>query len=410
LKTCIYCGLEKPEDEFSDEHIWPDALGGDYLPAEVWRTDDVCARCNSLSGVYVDGAFIRSWIGYAERSRGALEYLAGHGKPAAMPLNYLGQLHDLPVPAGHVAEYWAGPCGANIVHIRPDSGDGQWNAYGGGDPKARKATAGRVYMALTSEDQFWIFTSLMSFKRHFKRAQRFVVNMEMPSGWPFLEPDLTDAVQAEDMKAVQAVLDAGKRGDRLHTQLLTTRDVGTRMLAKLALGLGYKLLGASFLNTPYAAHLRAGFREADAEKRRTIPVKGSGYLAGSKLAELGSALTWTGGWVLVVQRAHGQLLLTVVAPSGQLMTVAISDDAALVSTLDNVYDEGVVWITVPPAEEAVGPKALPDYLNYTLNGAADPDLEGLAAKRGDAGTLPPCGREVSAEDSREVIEPGPPPS
>jgi len=74
MKTCIYCAMKNADDEFSDEHIWPDALGGDFLPADVWRTNDVCRRCNSLSGVFVDGAFIRSWLGNAERSSGARDH------------------------------------------------------------------------------------------------------------------------------------------------------------------------------------------------------------------------------------------------------------------------------------------------------------------------------------------------
>src|SRR5688500_7383766 len=97
MRTCIYCGEEKEENSFSDEHIWPDALGGDYLP-DFWRTNDVCQRCNSLSGVFVDGAFIRSWIGSAERATGALEYLdvSRPGK-SILPLDYLGKLQDVPV-------------------------------------------------------------------------------------------------------------------------------------------------------------------------------------------------------------------------------------------------------------------------------------------------------------------------
>jgi hypothetical protein len=60
MKTCIYCGEDKGASEFSDEHIWPEALGGDHLP-DFWRTDDVCEKCNNLSGLYVDGAFVKGW-------------------------------------------------------------------------------------------------------------------------------------------------------------------------------------------------------------------------------------------------------------------------------------------------------------------------------------------------------------
>ncbi len=185
MKTCIYCGEENDESEFSDEHIWPDALGGDALP-NFWRTDDVCRKCNSLSGLYVDGAFIKGWAGGAERATGALEYLPVNDPGrAVLPLNYIGKLPDPNIPVDEVAEYWAGPCGANVFHFRPaDEGD-RWATYASGDPRKMKkaATAGRAYIALTSSDSFWVLASLASFRAHFKKATLFVTNASIPPEW-----------------------------------------------------------------------------------------------------------------------------------------------------------------------------------------------------------------------------------
>jgi len=153
MKTCIYRSEEKNAKEFSDEHIRPDALGGDFLP-DFWRTDDVCQRCNSVSGVFVDGAFIRSWMGSAERSTGARDYLdVNHADKAILPLNFIGKIQDIPIADDEIAEYWAGPCGANIVHFRPSDNDVLWNTYVGGDPRAlgKRTKAGRAYMALIVE-------------------------------------------------------------------------------------------------------------------------------------------------------------------------------------------------------------------------------------------------------------------
>jgi hypothetical protein len=136
VKTCLYCGLEKSNDAFSDEHIWPDALGGDHLPL-LWRTDEVCVNCNSMSGVFVDGSFTKSWVGAAERATGAGEYLSPNQPSAGvLLLDYIGPLPDVPTRQGEIAEYWCGPCGANIIHIRPDDSDEHWKSYAGGDPRA----------------------------------------------------------------------------------------------------------------------------------------------------------------------------------------------------------------------------------------------------------------------------------
>jgi hypothetical protein len=126
MKKCIYCGRDKPLVDFSDEHIWPDALGGDFLEP-LWRTEDVCQRCNALSGVFVDGAFIKSVFGGGERASGVREYIdAANPNSVCLPLNYLGRLSDLSLPSNETAEFWAGPCGANILHIRPADEDDQW--------------------------------------------------------------------------------------------------------------------------------------------------------------------------------------------------------------------------------------------------------------------------------------------
>ena len=50
---------EKSDSEFSLEHIWPDKLGG-ALCSSLFKTRDVCKRCNNVAGVFIDGAFIKS--------------------------------------------------------------------------------------------------------------------------------------------------------------------------------------------------------------------------------------------------------------------------------------------------------------------------------------------------------------
>lgn len=148
MKTCIYCGQDKPEEEFSDEHIWPDALGGDFLPP-FWRTDDVCGKCNSASGVFVDGAFIKSFFVSAERSLDALDYLDPDKAIGILPLSYLGTFQNIATQEGEVADFWVCAPGANIIHFRKASEEGIWDAYAGGDPRrqSKRSKAGRYWSA-----------------------------------------------------------------------------------------------------------------------------------------------------------------------------------------------------------------------------------------------------------------------
>ena len=245
-------------------------------------------------------------------------------------------------------------------------------------------------MALTSDHEFWIAVSLLSFHHQFGRAERFVVNMDIPAGWPFKEPDRSDPVQSEDMKAVDSLTGASRTGKEIHLQQVISVDTGNRMLAKLGLAVGYKLLGAAFLETENGENLRRGMREAKFEKRQGLTVHGSGLFGQSGLEAVQDVLAWRGGWVLLVNMVEGKLSLSVIVPSGKSMTVLISDDAALVENLDPKYEDGVIWVTVPAAGEAVGPIPLAEYLAHKTGMSTLPTLVSLEAKRGDLAKLPPC--------------------
>jgi hypothetical protein len=393
MRTCVYCGDEKEEKEFSDEHIWPDALGGDHLN-NFWRTDDVCRGCNSASGVYVDGAFIKSFAGAAERSDSALEYVTvSRPEKVVLPLNYLGYLRDLPTNEGEVAEFWVGPCGANIVHFRPSDLEDNWAAFASGDPRLgrKPATAGRVYMALTSEDPFWIEVSLSTFKAHFKRAAHFVTNAELrPEDAPLKQPDLTDLIQAKDMAAFNSILTATMAGKSTNVRVKTGPDLGARFMAKLALAVGYKLFGTAYLATDYAKEMRRGFREANPEKRRSIRINGIGYWQSPGLAGAEEVLKWPGAWVLMLMTIDGAVQLNIVTPRGRTMHVTVTADAFLVAGMDGSYRNGIAWLTVPELGEAVGPIELPDYIAHQLGERAMSELDAIHAKRIDPGSLPSC--------------------
>jgi hypothetical protein len=395
VRKCVYCRRDKPLADFSDEHIWPDALGGDSLEP-FWRTKDVCERCNNLSGLFVDGAFIKGLFGNSERAIGAWEYIDVE-KPGTviLPLYYCGVLKS-PAPAsGEIAEYWAGPCGANIVHIRPNDIGDQWTSYAGGDPRAKEVAAGRAYMALTSSHPFWIHVSFNSFKAHFKRARRTVTNVQFtPPTVEYLGtfmPDPNDQTQASDMGVMEEVTSAGKEKKSLKTSLVIKLVTGTRMLAKLALAVGYKLFGVGFLNSEYGNTLRLSLWERDTNRRNKHAVYGTGYLGQQPFADLKGILHWPGGWVLLLKvSVLRTLVLFVLTPTGKTMSVMVTDSAVLLETLDDSFTEGKVWLTIPSLSRSEGPIGLPDYTAHVAGVRRICVLEAIEAMRVDRSSLPPC--------------------
>ena len=392
MTTCIYCEEEKAKAQFSNEHIWPQALGGDTLP-EFWQTNNVCGECNNLSGLFVDGAFVKSWFGSAERSTDALYAESKPPLKLVLPLSYLGKVEDVPIDEGLVAEFWTMPCGANIVHIRSDDKEELWGIYAGGDPRLanRRNKAGSVYVVLTSEEPFWIFTTLASVKSHFKKASRFVVNMEVPEGpASFSALDRNDESQARDMVTVQAIIDVAAKQQSLRNSITVPVDVGNRLLAKLGLAVGYQLLGKPFLETEYSKTLRTAFREANYEKRKKSLVRGSGYLGNSLGKALEQRLRFPAAWVLLIWRTGECLGFHVITPSGKKMSVVVCDDPILMEKLDEVYDDGVVWLTLPALETAIGPLEFPNYIAHKIGEQGLPILTELEEKRVDFDSLPPC--------------------
>lgn len=392
MTTCIYCEKEKPKEQFSNEHIWPQALGGDTLPV-FWQTSEVCGQCNNLSGLFVDGAFVKSWFGSAERSTDSLYAESKPPSKLILPLSYLGKMEDVPIEEGFVAEFWTMPCGANIVHIRSDDKEELWGTYTGGDPRLanRRNKAGSVYLALTSAEPFWILTTLASVKSLFKKASRFVVNMEIPEGsTSFSAVDRNDENQARDMVAVQAIIEAGEKQQSLRTSIAVTVDVGNRLLAKLALAVGYQLLGKPFLETEYSKMLRAAFREADYEKQKKSLVRGSGYLGDTLGKSVEQRLRLPGAWVLLIWRTGECLGQHIITPSGKTMSVVVCDDPILLGKLPEVYNDGVVWLCLPALETAIGPLEFPNYIAHQIGERRLAMLTELEEKRVAFDSLPPC--------------------
>lgn len=403
MRRCIYCGLRKAEEEFSDEHIWPEALGGDFLPP-FWRTDDVCRVCNNRSGLFVDGAFIKSFFVSGERAYDGLEYLDPDKPTGMLPLNYLGTIQDIVSKEGEVADFWVCAPGANIVHFRNADERGNWAAYAGGDP--RRAKAGRIVFGLTSTHPYWLCTAISSVKRHFPKAEKFVTNLELPpTAKHFKEINVQIPQQLADLEYFKEIEASSVQGRKLHMRVAIDAGADTRFLAKLALATGYKLFGPQFLQTPYGLDLRRAFQETSLEKRLKIPIRGSGYLRSINLNGLEEKLRWPGGWVLFLLRHRNSLSLTVQPPSGRGMVIKITDDRQMLELLGPEYSVSKAWLTIPAAARSVGPISFPEYLAHQMGQSVHPELLGLEGLRGRKDRLPPTG--IFEPIGRELAAGGP---
>ena len=103
-KRCIYCNQDKYEDEFSLEHIFPDALGGKYAN-KLFKTRQVCKKCNNLAGLYVDSLFVKNFFLTKLFFSNYIGYFDFKKKPY-IPFTYMGFYEHIEHPQYKFCEAW----------------------------------------------------------------------------------------------------------------------------------------------------------------------------------------------------------------------------------------------------------------------------------------------------------------
>lgn len=254
---CLYCDKEKEADEYSLEHIFPDALGGSLF-SEVFKTRRVCRRCNSTSGLYIDGPFIKNIFSKNDASKAYLSYV-DLTKPAAMPLQYMGILENFVGEDSEVCEVWLGPDGGIIYHVRQKA-DTCFDTMIGGNPINNRKNNGWITIFTQNADSYWNVVLLKSCKNYFGNARKISGNIE--AKFYFDEPTLKESNTLKFFQSISQEMHNGK----------ITIQIGfeQRFLAKLALGLGYNLFGQAFLNSQYSQTLRNAMWEKDLNKRSKL--------------------------------------------------------------------------------------------------------------------------------------------
>jgi hypothetical protein len=381
VQNCIYCGRDKPLNEFSLEHIFPESLGG-ALCNDLFKTRRVCQRCNNLAGLFIDGPFIKSWFRNNDDALASREYLSLEAHDSTLPLIYMGEVHSISTDE-EVCESWLGPSGEHVYHFHMRD-DERFASYLGGDPIARRKDTGRAYLALTASHPWWISLALRSFTAHFRRARRYALNFQITA-----DPQDQALVHNPDEHARTHIAKIGSLGNGPRSLKMNVQiNVEARFAAKVARALGYNLFGDRFLATPYAEHLKSAMWEQDDEVRGDIPVQGSGLWAtsGSDLAKI---LAWRGAYSVVLAPTGDLLGLSVFTPSGRSMHVAVSDQPEMWSGVESRYlREGFVYIIAPQAKKFVGPVSLTEYVAHVTGAFRHAGLGDLETTRLDLALLP----------------------
>lgn len=370
MKSCIYCaGASGPSTE-TLEHIWPKALGG-AVCGDIFKTRQVCRRCNNEAGLWVDGAFLRNLLIQQERMLCDAAYYAP-GAPTLPGFVYLGEDVEFPIEAGEVCERWLGPSGETLGFVHGRDAE-RWFGYAGGNPIERKQhDPGRVYLGLVDRGTWRALVALEGALDQF-RSTRFHCLTQV-DGLPdrlaarlVSDRDRTPQEQRE----VDWIKD---RAPRHHIRAPVTLNFDHRFLAKLALGIGANAVGRCFPASAYADELRNLLRRTGSDDDDS-QVQGSGFWSetSSAMALMGAERAWT----VVLQSMPEGLVMIVVLPSGRTLTVLVAPRAILAEAMHGHYHEGVAHIIVPVRRAYIGPVRLPDLVHSRLSGRGLPALQAL---------------------------------
>ena len=381
-RICIYCERSKDDSEFSLEHIFPQELGGN-LSSDLFKTRSVCARCNSLMGLFVDGMFLKNWFRVAYNAESAREYIDITSPSSVEPLIYMGQIKSLSLSNDEVCELWLGACGSVYYHFHA-ADEKRFQPYAGGDPIKRKADPGRVYLFLTSKQPLWSQLALRSFVTAFPKARRFAGNFGIADD-PGRIVEAPDNIADEHLRRLAPLL------NQEHSCEISYKlGFEGRWLAKLAVGLGVNLFGPSFLQTTYAKSLHLALWEQDPNKRAQIPVRGTGFLSDT-VDQTDSVMGWAGGYTIRLHAVDDIFVLTIHLPNQKSLHVVISDEPSLWESQEfNKFRLGQIYISFPLLGRFVGPIGLDEYIGHRVKAKPVPELEAIERMRIDPSTLPPC--------------------
>jgi len=385
-RLCIYRGHRKSEQEFTLEHILPRAIGGS-LATKIFQSEDVCGDCNHTCGLFVDGAFLKGFFRTNEDAIAARQYLDLSSDSSILPFAYMGVLESMPLADDEVCEIWIGACGERVYHFHQKD-DSRYDTFAGGDPirRKKKKDAGRAYLKLTSEKESWTGLALRSFANGFARTRRYAVNFAVQGQGTVRFVEEPDTIAQRELELIRTL------GDGVHKHRIAL-DIHfeQRFLAKLAIGVGYNVLGPLYLESAYAQLLRAALWKRDPKVREEIPLRGTGFPYYSPRNIDEQFVAWLGAYTILLKITGSNFALTLYTPSQRGMHIVLSDDSRLwPDAMVRQYVDGQIYLSLPQIPKFVGPIWFPAYVSHRIGSAPVEDLVDLERRRIDVGALPPC--------------------
>lgn len=392
MKRCIYCREEKPAEDFSEEHIVPQFMGGSS-ECNAAITHDVCQRCNGLFGRFVDAAVAKGFFMNGNENGAWLacfDYDQNNGN--VFPFIYFGKCTELQCAEGEEVEVWLGPDGGTAWDFHESRGE-DFDAFAGGDPLLRrKDRSSRAYVFQASAVPYWLLSNLRSAPAHFKEEPIFIgADLDIEAQLPAQRKKGTlcrkDETAIAERDQIRQLLDQGRQ---IQHALKLDLLFDVRFLAKLAIAFGHRLFGEDYGALDYTDRLRTLLwtrrTNLELEQHR---VRMRPYFSGLQDYSM-KPFSFPLGFVFIFKYVNGEFVLAIVFPSGHLVQVSITDKTADpdFKISPHSFEEHVI-IAIPQLNKTVGPIKLNDYVLWTTGSYRMAELDAIRARMTSRANLPP---------------------
>ena len=376
---CVYCAREFDNKEFSKEHVLPKALGGNINDRNPFLLKSVCKRCNNLSGLYIDGPFIRSWIINNHRASNLHDYAHIDASPA-LPLIYMGYLKHR-ILQTHDCEVWMAPAGNTVFHFH-EPYPIEDNFWALGRPKGKKnieIDRGFAFIMISSTNPIWYPTVFNSIFDGFENTTLYIGNRHTYiTGAPRISviPDDKLFIQDEILELMKGHLKINFRH---------YIDYDQRFMAKFALGMGCIHLN-DFIQSEDAERLRQYMWEESPEKRAEYMLRGKPTLKEMPNA-FNELMSWPPGHTILLMPI-GKTLIVCIYLFGQMSFImeVSRKKAQWAGVIDS---DGIAYFVSPSNQRALGPISYAEYLAVKTDNYINDDIITFLSKYGAKPAQPP---------------------
>lgn len=377
---CLYRNWSKCNNNFTQEHVLPQAIGGNINPVNPFSINNVCKSCNSLAGLYIDGPFIRSWYTQMDRARFGIKFLNLESKPV-VPLSYWGVSEDFSYK-DKICEIWLGPTGDTIFHFHEPYPEEQDKPYFIGIPpyiKEAKIDHGFTFLFMRSNNPIWHPVIINSYLAHFNKSINYFGNVKVS------DRDVIKNVPNELTSLKEEIVTLLRGKKKLNMNFKTNEDFDSRFLGKLALGFGTLNLKKGFEDSKCADKLRALMWEKDSKKITSIGIRGGGFMKEKFNPQFKDTFSWPGGHFIAIIKYETGIALHIMLYEDKSAIIQITDDP---DYLDVGNMDGFYYAVVPSLQRAVGPKRINEYFAHKV-GRKDMELLALEEEMNKFNVLPP---------------------